>query len=226
MTTSRRVFLIGGSAVLLGSGFYAWLRRQGYELDGPVDPRTSAARPKAVRLAHAAFDPAAAQTLEVLIDDLLPGAPDLGIPSARSLGVSNFVGEAARSAGFLSVRADILKLLRHLDLAAKSAGGARFVDLEPNARAEILSRIASGEPGRGSFNPSTALELTLRLALEGYLGHPHHGGNRDGLAWRAFAITMPLDRGPFGQGHVHSHSHSNSDGDSGSGSGVTEETPQ
>ncbi|MBK8010094.1 MAG: gluconate 2-dehydrogenase subunit 3 family protein [Deltaproteobacteria bacterium] len=207
MTTSRRVFLVGGGAsILLGSGFYAWLRHRGYEVDGPIDPRTSPSRPKAVGLPHPAFDPAASATLAVLVDDLLPGAEDLGIPDARSLGVSHFVGEAARSPGFQSVRADILKLLRHLDLAAKDTGGSRFVDLHPEARGEILARIASGEPGRGSFNPGSALELTLRLALEGYLGHPHHGGNRDGLAWRALGIAMPLDRGPFGQGHHHDHS--------------------
>jgi hypothetical protein len=31
----------------------------------------------------------------------------------------------------------------------------------------------------------------IEFALEGYLGHPLRGGNRDGLVWKALALEIP-----------------------------------
>ena len=44
------------------------------------------------------------------------------------------------------------------------------------------------------------MQVTLRLSLEGYLGHPHHGGNPKGEVWSRLSINMPKHRTPGAHG--------------------------
>ena len=198
----RRTFLAGGlSAAALGAGTYAWLRAQGYAVDPPLAVGQGAGRDAVTPLPGAPYPPRALATLEPLLDVLLPGDPALALPSAQQAGVLDFLTTASRAPGLTPVRNDVLKLARFLDQQAQGKAGVRFGELtDPAQRAEVVAEAAVDRAPRGRFVPAQALEVTLRLALEGYLGHPFHGGNRDGKVWQALAIAMPIDRTPA---HVH-----------------------
>ena len=78
-----------------------------------------------------------------------------------------------------ALRDEILKLTRYI--------GSTPIET-------AIAEAALNERARPTFSPARALEATLRLSLEGYLGHPHYGGNRDASVWNALSIAMPRQR--------------------------------
>ncbi|MEM7675531.1 MAG: gluconate 2-dehydrogenase subunit 3 family protein [Myxococcota bacterium] len=198
---SRRTFLLGslGAATALSAGTYAWLRRQGYEID-PGPPLPEEGRPPIADLPSAPFDPRAREVLAVVLDQLLPGDPAIQLPSAAEAGVLNFLDRACRHRGLRAVRADVLKLCRDLDLRAmRRFDKQRYPALSADQRDGLLAEVRVQTNGRGRYRPQRALHTTLRIALEGYLGHPDHGGNRDARVWDALHIAMPRST----EGHTH-----------------------
>ena len=194
--------MIGGvGTALLGAGTYAWLRERGYEVDPNPHPYTGAPRPEAGVLPFAPFDPPALEVLTLVVGLLLPGDEALGLPSAEEAGVVDFVVRAVAAPGLLAVRNELLKLSRHIDIVAQRHRGVRFPELDDTARSAVLDAVRSGGDRRRTFVPDRALETLLRVALEGYLGHPRHGGNRDAKVWAALDIDMPRDLDTGHGGH-------------------------
>jgi len=192
----RRKFLVVGAGAVggLSAATYFWLRAKSDALDPGTGPRGTP-HPAAEPLVGEPFDAPALATLRRLLDDLLPHTESL--PSATESKVDVFIVRAVALPGLGNLRNALLKLTRHLDLQGK-ADGLRYSNQPNEARAQILRSVAEGEEGRGAFRPKEALELTLRLALEGYLGHPDHGGNAGAAAWDALSIDMPRKRDPWG----------------------------
>lgn len=199
---SRRAFLVGGlgTAAALSAGTYAWLRQQGYAVD-PGPPRAGPPRSPVADLPAAPFDARAHAVLAVLIDQLLPGDPELGLPSAGPAGVLEFLDAACRHRGLRAVRADVLKLCRDLDLRARRKLGTDYAAAPPADRDALLAAVRLEPTSRGRYSAARALRTTVRICLEGYLGHPRHLGNRDFAVWRALEIPMPHDVDPKGHQH-------------------------
>ncbi|MEL7370457.1 MAG: gluconate 2-dehydrogenase subunit 3 family protein [Myxococcota bacterium] len=198
---SRRTFLLGslGTATVLSAGTYAWLRQQGYEVD-PGPPLPDRGRPPVADLPSAPFDARAREVLAHLLDQLLPGDAAAQLPSATAAGTLEFLDRACRHRGLRAVRADVLKLCRDLDLRAmRRFEGRRYPALSADERDGLLAEVRVQTEGRGRYRPQRALHTTLRIALEGYLGHPKHGGNRDAKVWDALSIAMPRTT----EGHTH-----------------------
>jgi hypothetical protein len=193
VSVGRRTFIIVGGASVVGAGTYAWLRKLGYEVDPALEIGTHQ-RPKSGVLPHEPFDPIALAVLGALVDHLIPGDPAKQLPTGRDAGVLDYLIAAARAPGMGALRNEVLKLTRHLDMTAKQKLGTAFVDLGDRERAGIIAEAADNAGARPTFNPARALEATLRLALEGYLGHPHHGGNKGHAVWNALSIPMPRER--------------------------------
>lgn len=190
----RRTFVVAGvGTVALGAGTWAWLRRQGYDVDPNPSAHGGERRDPAGPLAFAPFDPVALRVLTGVVAELIPGAPELGLPSAEEAGVADFVVAAAALPGMLAVRNDLLKLTRHIDIVSQRHRGVRFDALDRDARRAVLQDVRAGGERRRTFYPAGALETLLRLSLEGYLGHPRHGGNKDAKTWAALGIDMPVD---------------------------------
>jgi hypothetical protein len=194
VSVGRRTFIIVGGASVIGAGTYAWLRKMGYEVDPSLETG-SQGRPWSGPLPHEPFDPLAIAVLTALVNHLLPGDPARALPAALDAGVLDYLIAAAKAPGMGALRNEVLKLARHLDLAAKDMFKATFSELNDRDREALVIADAAGDKGaRPTFSPARALEATLRLSLEGYLGHPHHGGNRGASVWDALAIPMPRDR--------------------------------
>ena len=184
----------------MGASTYAWLRRLGYQVDPSLAPRPSGVRAPAGPLLHPPFDPVALSVLQVLVDLLIPGSSSLNLPPASEAGVLDYLVSQAAAPGLAPVRTEILKLTRLLNLWAKKDYNKTFPALDRDTQDELLRRVASGQGQRKTFHPARALEVSLRFCLEGYLGHPFHGGNREAKVWDALAIPMPRSRSPHHQG--------------------------
>lgn len=199
MSINRRTLLAGGlSAAGASAALLLW------RTERPEDPPAlvpGTPRRLAEGLGGPAFDPRATAILGLLLDQLLPGDPALDLPSAREAGVLDYLERTAARPGFASPRSQILKLTRHLDLLARQRGGAGYVELGAREREALLREVEAGAPGEGRFRPAEAEETLLRLSLEGYLGHPHHGGNRQARVWEALHIDMPRERVALGHHH-------------------------
>ena len=163
--TSRRTFIVGGlGATALSGGLYAWLKKEGYEIDPPY--RISGPpRDPAQGLPGPPYDPRALANLPLILDVLLPGDSQIGLPSAVEAGVVDYIVAASRQPGMTAIRAEVLKLCRYLDRSAQSRAGYRFSELkDPAVRAAIVQETAEDGKARGRFRPAVALEMTLRLA--------------------------------------------------------------
>lgn len=132
-------------------------------------------------------DGAEGRRLAAVVDRLLPGG--FGLPSASEAGVPAYLERAL--AGDPPSTALVLAAVTGLDALARAECGRPFPACG-EAECETLLRrgFASADPRlRGG------LVRLLELALEGYLAHPEHGGNRDAQVWRALGIDIPLRPG-------------------------------
>ena len=200
VSVGRRGFIIVGGSIVIGAGTYAWLRKLGYEVDPAIEQEAREKRAKSGALPHEPFDPAAMLVLSALIDHLLPGDATKNLPSASAAGVLDYLVAAATAPGMRQLRDEVLKLTRHLNLIAKKTYQGTFDAIDAASRESLIAAVASGADARATFDPARALEATLRLSLEGYLGHPDHGGNRDASVWSALSIAMPRERSPHHHG--------------------------
>ena len=168
----------------------------GYQVDRAPRPFHRKSRPGQQALAFAPFDARSLATLTLLFDHLLPGDPELGLPSAGEVGVTDYVNQTAAAPGFLAIRNELIRLIRTLDLLSKKHFKNIFKAIEGAARENVILRLSQGEGRQGRFYPTRALHLAMRLGVEGYLSHPHHGGNTEHRAWEALRIPMPRHRSP------------------------------
>lgn len=188
----RRAFLAAGAGLTVGGATWAWFRQE-----AGLDERPRVAEPPAVPVPlKRAFDARATDTLARLYALLLPGGGAL--PSALDAGVLSYVEQAGRVAGLRPLRDEVLKLSRHLDRIAEPL---RFAETDDARATQLTLEVQADDAPRGRFIPSRGLEAALRLGLEGYLGHPHHGGNEAFKAWDALNIRMPRERVALGHHH-------------------------
>jgi gluconate 2-dehydrogenase gamma chain len=64
-----------------------------------------------------------------------------------------------------------------------------FTALEPGVQDEIIGRLVDNAVRPNGFSAPTFIRIVMALTLEGFLGDPRHGGNKDGLGWRAVGFS-------------------------------------
>jgi gluconate 2-dehydrogenase gamma chain len=111
-------------------------------------------------------------------DDLGPGADAtaVGVYIERTLQdprMKHLLPLLNRGAGFVN-------------RAAKHEHGVGyFPALQPEQQDDLLRRMADGKMRPSRFKPDMFVRVMVALTLEGYLGDPNHGGNKDKLGWAA-----------------------------------------
>ncbi len=128
-----------------------------------------------------AFTPERSQTLEAVVDRILPGAHG---PGAAATAVAAAVERAMLHRALRGVRRGIEQLLDRLQAQAGELYAKEFSQCDPDARDELL-RALEQDP-----NPWTrfVFRSLVGLSLEGLLGDPVHGGNRDFRGWQAVGL--------------------------------------
>lgn len=72
---------------------------------------------------------------------------------------------------------------------ARSETKQAFTALEPAVQDEIIGRLVDNAVRPNGFSAPTFIRIVMALTLEGFLGAPRHGGNKDGLGWRAVGFS-------------------------------------
>ena len=130
-------------------------------------------------------------TLAAVCDRLLPGTPG-ALPSATEVGVADFVVRARDEPMFSKrVKPFVAKGLAHLSAEAQKASGAPFAKLAPADQDTLLRRFQENDVAIPDFSASRWFELVITFALEGWLGPPSRGANKDGKTWDALGIVWP-----------------------------------
>jgi len=129
-------------------------------------------------------------TLAAVCDRLLPGTPG-ALPSASEAGVADFFMRELDAPMFSKVKPFVAKGLGHLSAEAQSAKGAPFAKLAPADQDAVLRRFQENDVAIPDFSAARWFELVLTFALEGWLGPPSRGANKDGKTWDALGIVWP-----------------------------------
>lgn len=72
---------------------------------------------------------------------------------------------------------------------ARSEMKEAFISLPPTVQDEIIGRLVDNAVRPNGFSAPTFIRVVMALTLEGFLGDPRHGGNKDGLGWRAVGFS-------------------------------------
>lgn len=120
------------------------------------------------------------RTLAAVVGRILPSE---GSPGAAEAGVPRVCEETIMEDFFSVVRPHILDGLDGLQAAALERFGRDFPDCSPGEQDELLRAVDQARDR--DWRSRLFLNILIHQTLEGFLGDPIHGGNRDGLGWRA-----------------------------------------
>jgi gluconate 2-dehydrogenase gamma chain len=121
------------------------------------------------------------RTLEALVDRILPGIEG---PGAAATGVATAVEGAIVDPFLRRLRPGIEKALDGLDARAEEKHARAFSACTSSEQDELLDELGrDAHPMMRMF-----LRTAIALSLEGLLGDPVHGGNRDGRGWSAVGL--------------------------------------
>jgi gluconate 2-dehydrogenase gamma chain len=125
--------------------------------------------------------------LSVVCGRLLPS--DDG-PGAREANVAEYV-QKALSGHYASYLQVIQEGLGRVDRLARREWESPFVRLSPSVQDRILRFVQKGGEDDDDFRGGVFVHRLLELCLEGFLGDPRHGGNRNGAGWRYIGFAPP-----------------------------------
>lgn len=125
-----------------------------------------------------AFDLSAEQqrTLEAATRRILPSNDG---PGAAEAGVADYIARALEHKVLAPMRRQIATGLDTLDTLAVETRAKPFADCTTDEQDELIEGLQSS-PDRLH---QLLLNRLVMLSLEGFLCHPAHGGNRDGVGW-------------------------------------------
>ena len=119
-------------------------------------------------------------------------------PGAIEAGVPEYIDCMLANTPIARQKDDFLAGLAAFDRQSRSNFGGGYADLKPELQDEMIRRFQfsrfSGE--QKFFN-----EL-LVLTMEGFLGDPRYGGNRDRVGWKFTGFEPPF---PLSKAHSCSH---------------------
>ena len=136
----------------------------------------SAATAAAARVALP-FPPQETKTLLAAFEQALPGAVDAGVQDhiawwlTKDRYFSGFAKEFQEGAGYLDHVANLLHK-------------KTFVECTGEQKDAVFKQFQSGGFRAQGFEGARFFEHLVTFTLEGYLGDPRYGGNRDQVGWK------------------------------------------
>jgi len=135
-------------------------------------------------------------TLKAICARIIPSDQD---PGATEAGVAAFVDAQLRHEPVRSFHRMLRLGMRQLDTICRRHHRRSFVDLTEKQQDEMLRRLQRNRQLGGRFNGESFMRTLIGLTLEGFLGDPIYGGNRDRVGWRmiGFVPQQPGPRRPY-----------------------------
>jgi gluconate 2-dehydrogenase gamma chain len=137
----------------------------------------------------------AAAAARILPSDDGPGAVEAGAIDAIERALASSYHRALREPFRMGAAA--------LNRIAREHWQAEFAGLSSQDQDSVLGFVESGKADTAEFPASRFLDRMITLTLEGYLGDPVHGGNRDEVGWRFIGYRPGVPRPGACENHEH-----------------------
>lgn len=178
---TRRIFVqrlafVGGGAVLLG----------GCKDDKPVDAGSPApAAPKqALTTSHRTFTNDEWDIVSAAAERILPKDEDAGALDAN---VPEYIDRILQTPQLEKMKRDFVPGIAAIDRRANRMFQKGFAACTPAQQDELL-RLFKDSPEKSG--EKAWYEILVVLTLEGFLGDPSYGGNKNKVGWALVGFTM------------------------------------
>lgn len=177
---SRRVFVqhltfFGGGVVLLEGC---------KESPKPAPPSPPPQAKTPLTSSHKTFTDPEWLTLVAVIDRLLPKDQDAG---GVESGVPDYIDRMLQTEAMQQMKTNFVPGLAALDRRAQRMFQKPFAQCEPKQQDELIALFKNSPEKSGE---ARWYEMAIVLALEGYLGDPSYGGNKNEGGWKAVGFEL------------------------------------
>lgn len=135
------------------------------------------------RAAQTVVETARSQVLRAVVARILPGTDG---PGAARAAVAEGIERALAEPYYRGLRRGVETLLDQLQAQASARHALDFWACDSAQQDDLLSAV--------EHDPNPAMRFMFRimvsLSVEGLLGDPAHGGNRDGLGWEFVGLRV------------------------------------
>jgi gluconate 2-dehydrogenase gamma chain len=197
---SRRTFIhhltfFGGGAVLLGS---ACSRTVDTEANAPAPP--SPRRTQPFISSHRTFTNEEFAVVSAACERILPHDED---PGAMDAHVPQYIDAMLQTPDLAEMREEFIAGTAALNRRSQKMVHKNFAEASPEEQDRLLELFKDSPVGTGEAH---YYELLTVLTLEGFLGDPSYGGNKDRVGWTLVGFgTSEPPPGYDGNHHLHSH---------------------
>lgn len=105
-------------------------------------------------------------------------------PGASEANVAEYIERALATRYHRVLREPFREGLSILNGLSARSWGKSFAHLNDEDQDSVLAYVESGKADRPDFPASRFFRRLIILTLEGFLGDPSHGGNRDETGWK------------------------------------------
>lgn len=165
----QRLTFFGGGVVLLGS---TACKRPEEPAGKPTTPPPVGASP------HGTFSGLELATVAAACERIIPRDED---PGAKDANVPAYIDLILQTPELKQMKTDFLRGMSALERRSRSMFKKGFVEATPEQQDELLTIFKDSGPGTGEAH---FYEILVTLTLEGFLGDPSYGGNKDRVGWR------------------------------------------
>ncbi|MFZ5468922.1 MAG: gluconate 2-dehydrogenase subunit 3 family protein [Myxococcota bacterium] len=198
---SRRVFIqrltfFGGGVVLLGS---ACKKEEATKVE--------VKKPRGLTTSHKTFTNDEYDVVAAACERIIPKDED---PGALEANVPEYIDRMLQSPELSKMKEEFLSGTAALDRRATRMFKVGFAQASAAQRDELLTLFKDSPKGTGE---ARFYELLVVLTLEGLLGDPSYGGNKDQVGWKLVGFSMvghqaaAVPTGYDGQKHLHHAGH-------------------
>ncbi|WP_225409889.1 gluconate 2-dehydrogenase subunit 3 family protein [Stigmatella hybrida] len=165
----QRLTFFGGGVVLLGP---TACKRSASD-EAPAAPAAPLSDSPHGTFTGREFVTMAAACERILPKDEDPGAQDAQVPA--------YIDRILQTPELKQMKSDFLQGLAALERRSRSMFQKGFSEATPSQQDELLAIFKDSRSGSGEAH---FYELLLLLTLEGFLGDPSYGGNKDRVGWK------------------------------------------
>ena len=181
---SRRVFVqrltfMGGGVVLLGGAC-----KDAPKPDAGAAPAPPPNRPQALTTSHLTFTNEDFAVVSAACERVLPKDEDAGALDAN---VPAYIDKILQTPQLESMKRNFVPGVAALDRRCQRMFKVGFAQATTEQQDEVLTIFKNSPETSGE---ARWYEMLVVLSLEGYLGDPSYGGNRDQVGWKTLGFTM------------------------------------
>ncbi|MDP3232513.1 MAG: gluconate 2-dehydrogenase subunit 3 family protein [Myxococcales bacterium] len=190
---ARRVFVqrltfMGGGVVLLGNAC-----KESPKPDAGASLAVAPPRPQALTTSHLTFTNDDFAIVAAAAERVLPKDDDAGALDAN---VPEYIDRILQTRQLESMKNNFVPGIAALDRRTQRMFKVGFAGATPEQQDEVLTIFKNSPETSGE---ARWYEMLVVLTLEGFLGDPSYGGNRDGVGWKAIGFTL-VDHTPADPG--------------------------